>query len=137
MGIDPIPEKDRVLQILLKERPLPEKTVKVPFGDIELPITLQGLKSEKVEAIRESCTEKREKKGRIIERLDTAKFNAALIIAATKSPDWRTPELLAKYGVHCAEDLIGKLFLAGEVSALGDVVLSLSGFDLDLDDVKN
>jgi hypothetical protein len=137
MGIDAIPEKDRALQILLKERPLPKKAVEIPFGTEQLPITLKGLTSFEVEKIRENCTEKRERKGRIIETLDNARFNTSLIVAATEAPNWRAPELLAKYQAHCAEDVLGKIFMAGELSALGDVVLSLSGFNLDLDDVKN
>jgi len=64
-------------------------------------------------------------------------FNTALIAAATVAPNWGDAKLLAKYNASGPEEVVKRVLLAGELDALGDVVLDLSGFNTELDEVKN
>ncbi|MCD9020502.1 hypothetical protein K7P76_01620 [Cohnella sp. NL03-T5] len=134
MSIDNMTE-DQILQRLLDADTLPERTVRLERMDI--PVKIRGLTGKQVFSIRERCTERKEKRGQTIERLDEELFNVSLIAASTISPNWGNPQLLTKYSASGAEEVIKRILLAGELSALGDVVLDLSGFNTELEDVKN
>ncbi|AYO30802.1 hypothetical protein D2962_09440 [Biomaibacter acetigenes] len=127
--------EEEILQKLLDDDTIPEKTVFLKR--IGIPVTLRGLTGKQVYHIREQCTERKEKRGRVIENFDEEQFNTALIAAATVKPNWGDPKLLAKYKASGPEEVIKRRLLAGELSALGDIVLDLSGFNTDLEDVKN
>jgi len=126
---------EQVLQRLLDADTLPERTVKLERLDI--PVKLRGLTGKQVFSIRERCTERKERRGQTIERLDEELFNVSLIAASTIAPNWGNPQLLTKFSASSAEEVIKRILLAGEMSALGDVVLDLSGFNTELEDVKN
>lgn len=126
---------EQILQKLLEVDQLPEKTVNLPR--IGIPIILRGLTGKQVFALRERCTERSERRGAKTDRLDEEQFNVALIFAATVSPNWGDSRLLTKYQGSSGEEVIKRLLLAGELSALGDEVLDLSGFNVSLDEVKN
>lgn len=127
--------EDQVLQLLLEADTLPERTVKIPR--LGIPVTLRGLTGKQVFSIKERCTERKERRGQITERLDEEQFNVALIAAATVNPNWGDQKLLAKFQASGAEEVIKRILLAGELSALGEVALDLSGFNTDLQDIKN
>jgi len=127
--------EEQILQRLLDADSVPERTVKLER--LGIPVRLRGLTGKQVYTIRERCTERQNKRGQMTERLDMEQFNTALIAAATVAPNWGDPQLLAKYNASGAEEVIKRVLLAGELDALGDVVLDLSGFNTDLEDVKN
>ncbi len=128
--------EEQILQRLLDADTVPERTVTLPR--LGIPITLRGLTGKQVFSIRERCTERRERRGQVIEKLDEEQFNTALIAAATVKPNWGDPKLLAKYKASGPEEVIKRILLAGELAALGDVVLDLSGFNVELGDtIKN
>lgn len=127
--------EEQVLQRLLDADTLPERTVRLER--LGIPVRLRGLTGKQVYSIRERCTERREKRGQTVERLDEELFNVSLIAASTLTPNWGDAKLLAKYEASGPEEVIKRLLLAGELSALGDVVLDLSGFNTELEDVKN
>ena len=127
--------EEQILQRLLDADTVPERTVKLER--LGIPIKLRGLTAKQVYAIRDRCTERQNKRGQVSERLDTEQFNSALIAAATVSPNWGDPKLLTKYNASGAEEVIKRVLLAGELDALGDAVLDLSGFNTELEDVKN
>ncbi len=127
--------EEQILQKLLDADTVPERTVNLPR--LGIPVTLRGLTSKEVFVLRERCTHRKEKRGQVIERLDEEEFNAALIAAATVKPNFADQKLLAKYKASGPEEVIKRVLLAGEMAALGDVVLELSGFDVELEDVKN
>jgi len=127
--------EDQMLQRLLDADTLPERTVKMER--LGIPVKLRGLTGKQVFSIRERSTERKEKRGQTVERLDEELFNVSLIAASTISPNWGSPQLLTKYSASGAEEVIKRILLAGELSALGDVVLDLSGFNTELEDVKN
>jgi len=127
--------EEQVLQRLLDADTVPERTVRLER--LGIPVRLRGLTGKQVFSIRERCTERREKRGQTVERLDEELFNVSLIAASTMTPNWGDAKLLAKYGASGPEEVIKRLLLAGELSALGDVVLDLAGFNTELEDVKN
>ncbi len=126
---------EQILNRLLDADKLPERTVTLPR--LEIPVTLQGLTGKKVSNIRERCTERSEKRGKVVERLDEEQFNAALIAAATVKPNWGDAKLLSKFKASGPEEVVRRILLAGELAAVGDVVLDLSGFNIDLEELKN
>ncbi|QMV42966.1 phage tail assembly chaperone [Cohnella cholangitidis] len=126
---------EQVLQRLLDADTLPERVLRLQRLDI--PIKLRGLTGKQVFSIRERCTEVREKRGQTTKRLDEELFNVSLIAASTVAPNWGNSQLLSKYSASSGEEVIKRILLAGELSALGEVVLDLSGFNTELEDVKN
>jgi len=127
--------EEQILQRLLGADTLPERAVRLERLDI--PVKLRGLTGKQVFSIRERCTERKEKRGQTISHMDEEMFNVSLIAASTVSPNWGNPQLLTKFSASSAEEVIKRILLAGELSALGDVVLDLSGFNTELEDVKN
>lgn len=132
--IDALTE-EQILDRLLNADAVPERTV--VLERIGIPVKLKGLTAKQVYSIREMCMEKRTVKNKPVEKLDEEAFNCQLIASATVSPNWGAPALLAKYQASGASEVVKRLLLAGELSALGDVAMDLSGFNTDLDDVKN
>lgn len=127
--------EEQILQRLLDADTVPERTVMIKR--LGIPVTLRGLTGKQVFGLRERYTERTNRRGQTIERLDEEQFNVALIAAATVKPNWGDPKLLAKYQASGPEEVIKRVLLAGELAALGDAVLDLSGFNIDLADVKN
>ncbi len=127
--------EEQILQRLLDADTVPERTVMIKR--LGVPVTLRGLTGKQVFGLRERYTERTNRRGQTIERLDEEQFNVALIAAATVKPNWANPKLLAKYQASGPEEVIKRVLLAGELAALGDAVLDLSGFNIDLADVKN
>jgi hypothetical protein len=122
---------------------LPEETVLIKR--LSLRITLRGLTSSKVDAIRERCTVRKTNKGQTTEKVDSELFNAALIKEATaalevnglKLSGWGDDRLTSRLKLSGGEEVVRRMLLAGELDAVGDKVLELSGFGVDIADVKN
>lgn len=130
---------------------LPEEAVFI--GRLGLRVTLQGLTSSKVDLIRERCTIRRTTKGQVSEKVDSELFNAALIKEATSKLEvvkkldegeksvllsgWDDTRLVSRLKLSGGEEAVRRLLLAGELDAVGDKVLEISGFGVDIDDVKN
>ncbi len=127
--------EEQILQRLLSADTVPERTVSIKR--LNVPVTLRGLTGKQVYSIRERCTERSGRRGQVSERLDAEQFNVSLIAAATVRPNWADTKLLAKYQASGPEEVIKRVLLAGELAALGDAVLDLSGFNTDLQDLKN
>lgn len=131
---------------------LPEEAVFI--GRLNLRITLRGLTSSKVDSIRERCTIRKTIKGQVSEKIDSELFNATLIKEATsalevvklldnggeqsvKLSGWGDDRLVSRLKLSGGEEAVRRLLLAGELDAVGDKVLEISGFGVDIDDVKN
>lgn len=134
MSLEHLSEEEKINRLLSIEE-LPEKTV--VLERVQVPVTLRALTGKQVFKIREMCTYRKEKKGKVIENFDEEQFNAALVVAATVSPKWGDEKLLAKYKASDAEEVVKRILLAGELASLADIVLELSGFYTDLSEVKN
>lgn len=68
-------------------------------------------------------------------------FNGSLIVEACITPDFNNAKLLKKYGARDGADCVQKALLAGEIIALQEAILRLSGFsdnkDEEIEEVKN
>jgi hypothetical protein len=127
--------EEQILERLLAADSVPERTVTIPR--LGIPVTLRGLTGKQVFILRERCTERTSRRGQLVERVDEEEFNTALVAAATVNPNWGDPKLLAKYRASGPEEVIKRVLLAGELAALGDAVLDLSGFNTELEELKN
>jgi hypothetical protein len=114
---------------------IPQKTVAI--SRLGIPVTVKGLTGKEVFKLREKCTLPTKDKGRETSRLDEEAFNVGIISLATVSPDWGNSSLIQNYNASSKDEVIKRVLLAGELSALSDVVLDLSGFNQELDEVKN
>ncbi|GJM68466.1 hypothetical protein HMSSN036_06820 [Paenibacillus macerans] len=88
-------------------------------------------------------------------KIDSELFNAALIKEATASLEvvkkrenggeaqslklsgWGDDRLISRLKLSGGEEAVRRLLLAGELDAVGDKVLEISGFGVDIDDLKN
>lgn len=134
-----MPEKeiiDNEEEILRKLIPLkdevPQKTVHIKRLDID--VTLRALTGDEIFKIRDRCTI-RNKTG--VEQFDNGKFNSLLVATAIIKPDLKNKKLLEAYNVITPEELVKKLFLAGELIQLVDIVLDLSGYNEEIEEIKN
>ena len=115
---------------------VPTKNAKI--DRLGIVIKMQGLTGKKVYAIREQCTYTvKGRKGAKIEKLDEEAFDLELVAASCVTPNWNDPQLLTKYKASSAAQVIKKVLLAGEINALSEVALDLSGYNIDVDEVKN
>ncbi|MNN19345.1 Phage XkdN-like protein [compost metagenome] len=149
---EPLNEQDILDGLFETAANLPEETVFI--GRLSLRITLRGLTSSKVDSIRERCTVRKTLKGQVSEKIDSELFNAALIKEATaalevvkklgdgseqsvKLSGWGDDRLVSRLKLSGGEEAVRRMLLAGELDAVGDKVLEISGFGVDIDDVKN
>ena len=122
---------------------LPEQTVRIER--LQLRITLRGLTSSRIDSIRERCTEKRKVKGATEEKLNGELFNATLIVESTVGLEvgglalkgWGDARLTERMNASGGEQVVRRLLLAGELDAVGNQVIDLSGYGVDIEDIKN
>ncbi|EGO86264.1 hypothetical protein G8S49_11090 [Clostridium botulinum C] len=130
--------EEDIINKLMEPTSVPESTYLI--GRLGIPVTLKGLSEKEINRIKKECTYTRKERGKRIKELDDEEFNAALIEAATVTPNWNNPKLLDALKASDGRQVIKKKFLAGETSSMGDKVLELSGFDDELEkieDIKN
>lgn len=152
MSLEQLNEQDILDGLFETAANLPEEAVFI--GRLGLRITLRGLTSSKVDSIRERCMIRKTTKGQVTEKIDSELFNAALIKEATASLEvvkkledggeqsvklsgWGDDRLISRLKLSGGEEAVRRMLLAGELDAVGDKVLELSGFGVDIDDVKN
>ncbi|MNJ00823.1 Phage XkdN-like protein [compost metagenome] len=56
---------------------------------------------------------------------------------SVKLSGWGDDRLISRLKLSGGEEAVRRLLLAGELDAVGDKVLEISGFGVDIDDVKN
>lgn len=105
-----------------------------------IPVELKGLNRKEMDKIKKECTRKRKVSGRTEEKLDSAEYDAGIVVGATTNIDWNNPKLLESSNVSDGKQFIMRKLLAGEISSLASKVLDLSGFGDELEeaeDIKN
>jgi hypothetical protein len=127
--------EEDIINRLMEPTDVPEATYFIER--VGIPVTLKGLSEKDINRIKKECTYTRKERGKKIEKLDDEEFNAALIEAATVKPNWNDSRILDSIKASDGRQFIRKKFLAGETSAMADKVLELSGFDEDLEEIKN
>ncbi len=129
-------DDDAILKLLSLEDVLPRKTVRIERLGIN--VVLQALRAKDIFRIRQkNLIYVKNSRGQMVEQLDEENFNVALIVAATVSPNWGDERLLKKFEASSAEEVVKNILLAGELDQLGNIVLELSGFGEELEEVKN
>lgn len=107
---------------------------KVTIERIGLSFLIAGLREGKLEKLEKRFTNITRVRGEEKEKLDSKRFNRALVAEATKAiggdenVQFDHPQLLSKYKASGAESVVKKILLAGEIAQLADVVLDLSGY---------
>ncbi len=128
---------DNEEEILRKLIPLkdevPKKTIHIKRLDID--VVLRALTGDEIFKIRDRCTIRNPKTG--VEQFDNGKFNALLVATAIEKPNLKNKKLLDAYNVVSPEELVKKLFLAGELIQLVDIILDLSGYSEEIEEIKN
>lgn len=129
--------EDDIINKLLDPLDVPEKTY--ALDRLNIPVTLKGLNEKDIQRIRKECTTTKKNRGQTIKELNEEEFNAALIEKATVKPNWGDKRLLSQHNLSSGRELIKRRLLAGEMAALGDKVMELSGYDDELEevDIKN
>ena len=127
--------EDEIINKLLEPTEVPERTYMI--DRLGIPVTLKGLSEREIQRIRRECTVERKHRGQRTKELNEEEFNAALIEAATVSPNWGDKRLLSSLKLSSGREVIKRRLLAGEMMALADKVMELSGFDDELEEIEN
>lgn len=127
--------EDEIINKLLESTEVPERTYAVER--LGIPVTLKGLSEKEIQRIRRECTVERKHRGQRTKELNDEEFNAAIIEAATVSPNWGDKKLLSTFRLSSGREVIKRKLLAGEMMALADKVMELSGFDDELEEIEN
>lgn len=127
--------EDDIINKLLEPTDAPERTYAIERLGIQ--VTLKGLSEREIQRIRKECTVERKHRGNRTKELNEEEFNAALIESATIKPNWGDKRLLSSLNLSSGREVIKRRLLAGEMVALGDKVMELSGFDNELEEIKN
>lgn len=124
-----------IINKLLEPTDVPERTYALERLGIQ--VTLKGLSEKEIQKLRKECTSESKHRGQRIKELNEEEFNAALIEKATVKPNWGDKRLLSALNLSSGREVIKRRLLAGEMVALGDKVMELSGFDDELAEIKN
>lgn len=98
-----------------------------------LKFTIKALSPDEFSALQKQCT-KLGKKSKVT--FDNQRFNEQIIINYTLEPNFKDADAINKAGCVTSEQLLNKTLLAGEVATLVEQISQLSGFDKDLEELK-
>lgn len=124
---------------------LKNKAVELPTGALELP-RLSKEFGEKVEIGLKALSygdyieaqEKAMPKSRNVQNMDANVFQTWVLIYGITDPSPKDKDLQAHLGCHTPVDVVQQMFLPGEISALAEKIIELSGFgDSIEEDAKN
>lgn len=118
---------DETVEVMISKRFLDEDGKPVPF---KIRTMTQEENDKIVKKSRHSV--KGGKRGE--KELDSTEYGRRVLVAATVYPDFSSEELCRAYGVMDPLELPGRMLLAGEYERLSREILSLSGFDDDLEE---
>lgn len=102
-------------------------------GEEILKFKIKAVSPEDFSDLQKQCT-KVGKKGKV--NFDSKMFNEQLVINYTVDPNFRDAESIKKAGCMTPEQLLNKVLLAGEVATLVEEISALSGFDRDLESLR-
>lgn len=102
---------------------------KIPF-----PFTIRPLTSDEFTQIQKEC-QRPMKKGKV--EFDSARFNEKVILNGCVDPDFKKEEDVKAAGCVTPSQYLKKVLLPGEISNLVQAISELSGFDKDIEDLKD
>lgn len=127
------------LQALLGAKPATEITEQVPFKRLGTEFTIKALTGEDIDKIRDQATYpvKNGKKTEL--KVNEEEVARLLIVKSVVDPNFADASLLAHFGASDEGDCVQKALLAGEITALQNAIMTLSGFDdeEDIEEAKN
>ena len=109
----------------------PKKEIEIPrlskiLGE-KFTLTVQALDTELLAEITENHTEYT-KSGKV-KKSNNYKIGLDMVVNAVVEPDFRDDRLLKHYSAATPNDLVAKLFLAGEIGKIAEVVTELCGVE--------
>ena len=109
----------------------PKKEIEIPrlskiLGE-KFTVTVQALDTELLAEITENNTEYT-KSGKV-KKSNDYKIGLDMVVNAVVEPDFRDDRLLKHYSAATPNDLVAKLFLAGEIGKIAEVVTELCGVE--------
>lgn len=115
-----------------------EKVTELPKGEVEIPrltrlfgepfvVIVQAVDTELLAEITEENTTYG-KNGKV-KKQSNYRIGVEMVVNAVVEPDLRNAELMKHYGAATPNDLVGKLFLAGEIGKIAETVTKLCGID--------
>lgn len=94
-----------------------------------VPFVLVPIDGDRDEKLKEECTiQEVSKSGRPVVKFDSVGYGRKMTVVTVKEPNLNSKELQDSYGVMSAEELITKMLLPGEYSALQKRVQEVNGF---------
>ncbi len=102
---------------------------------LDLALTIRPITTSELYELRRRCKFKNLRTG--AETTDDEKFQLGIIVTGTVSPNWKDERLLSKYNVLTGEDVVKKVLLPGEVVAVFEEIIDLSGFNEEVEELKN
>lgn len=112
-------------------------TMVIPIERLGIPVTLKALTGKQVSRTRERHTTTVKTKQGPKDKIDNEAFMIGLITQSSVKPNWSDQKLLEKFKASSGDEVIKRILLAGEIALLGDAVLDVSGYNKDLDEIKN
>lgn len=98
-----------------------------------LKFKIKAMTADEFSNIQKVCT-RVDKKQKV--NFNSKLYNEELITNYCLEPDFKNAQFLKDNGCMSPSQLINKVLLAGEVSALSEAIAKLSGFDQDMDELK-
>jgi len=108
---------------------------------VRLTFRVRGLSEDEIQTCRKKAVTKRGKKYGVsmAEEIDGVLFRNLIIYTATHEDDrkklWDNKAFWKKYNLVTGTETIDKIMLGGEKERVTDLIDSLSGYDLELDDI--
>jgi len=113
-----------------------EKTTRTIYlKRLDLALTIRPITTSEMYELRRRCTFKNPRTGN--ETFDEEKYQLGVIVTGTVNPNWRDERLLSKYNVLTGEDVVKKVLLPGEVVIVANEIADLSGFNEEVEEIKN
>lgn len=102
-------------------------------------LTIRVITGEQYTSYQQQCIENPNSAKK--RRFNTKRFNELIVVNSLVDPNLKDPEMLKAAKVARPEELLYRCFLAGEINTIAEQVLTLSGFDADveeeMEEVKN
>lgn len=99
-----------------------------------LKFEIKPISSSEFSELQKRCT-KIGKKGKT--DFDSKKFNETLVINNTIEPNFRDAKFISDAKCVSPEEVLNKVLLAGEVIELSSQIQKISGFDQELDELRD
>jgi len=137
LEIDENMEQSAIVTALLAADADNFPTITVPIERLGIPVKLKALTGKQVSRVRDRNTRTVKTKQGPKEVTDKEGYLIGLISLATVNVPWGDAKLIEKYKASSGDEVIKRTLLAGEIALLGEAVLDVSGYNIELDDIKN